>query len=273
METTYNHYCQSAEYIKSFIDFVPDVAIILGSGLDSFIEKIENPIVIPYKDIPNFPKPTLYYQKGELVLGKAFGKNIVAMNGRFHCYEGYTMREVAFPIGVFKLLGVKALIVTNAAGGISEDYSIGDLVCVRDHIKLVSDSSLRGENISELGERFFDMQSVYDENLAKLAHEIAKKHNITLKDGIYAYMSGPNYETPAEIKVLKLMGATVVGMSTVPEIISAAHCGLPVLCISFVTNKASGIGKSRLDEKEVVINAKNNSENIEIIAREIIKKI
>ncbi len=271
MQLTYKHYCESVQYIKQFVDFTPEIAVILGSGLDGFVEQIENPVKISYNDIPNFPKPTVYYQKGELILGKVCGKNTAVMSGRLHCYEGYTMREASFPIGVFKLLGVKNLIITNASGAISEDYNIGDIVCVKDHIKLVFDSSLRGENISELGSRFYDMQEVYDKKSAALAYKIAQENNIALKDGIYAYMPGPNYETPAEIRALKILGATVVGMSTVPEILSAAHCGLPVLCLSFITNMASGISSNKLNEQEVVINAKKGSENIEIIIKEVIK--
>ena len=245
----YDKYLESAEYIKSKINAEPDVAIILGSGLGSFAEQFDNPVIIPYNEIPNFPVSTVSYHKGEFVYGEIGGKKVLAMNGRFHFYEGYEMWQTAYPIGVFKILNVKKLIITNAAGGISEDYRPGDFVCVRDHIKLVPDSPMRGKHIPEFGgQRFFDMQHVYDKEMIALAHRI----DPDLKDGVYAYMAGPQFETPAEIRMLKIMGATLVGMSTIAEVIAAANYGLPVLCISCVSNMAAGITGAVLTHEEVV---------------------
>ena len=248
----FKDYIESASYIRSLLPSQPDIAIILGSGLGGFADTLTDTVVIPYKDIPNFPVSTVSYQKGELVYGVCEGKKILAMNGRFHYYEGYEMWQTAYPIGVFKQLGIKYLIITNAAGGISDNYRLGDLVCVSDHIKLSPDSPLRGQNIPEFGPRFFDMQSVYDKSLAHLAREKAYELGIELKDGVYGYMTGPQYETPAEIRMLRMMGATVVGMSTVAEVIFAAQCRIPVLCISCVTNMAAGILDAPLSHHEVM---------------------
>ncbi len=267
---TYNEYKESAEYIISQIKDTPDIAIILGSGLGNYADKIEDPIVIPYRDIPNFPVSTVSYQKGELVFGSINGKKILAMNGRFHYYEGYEMWETAYPIGVFKIIGIKNIIITNAAGGISTDYRPGDLVCIYDQIKLSPDSPLRGRNIPEFGSRFFDMQRVYDKSLIALAHKKADELGIDLRDGVYGYMSGPQYETPAEIKLLSMLGATMVGMSTVAEVIFAAQCEIPVLCISCATNMAAGITGAAITEEEVLETGKRISENFSKLVTAII---
>jgi purine-nucleoside phosphorylase len=250
----FSDYEASADFIRSNTGKI-DAAVILGTGLDRYAENIIDPVTIPYRDIPNFPVSTVKFQKGELVYGSLSGtdKKVLIMNGRFHYYEGWEMWQCAYPIGVFRLLDVDRMIITNAAGGISEDYKPGDLVCVRDHIKLTADSPLRGANLDGFNPvRYCDMQSVYDKTLAGLAHATAEKNGITLKDGVYAYMGGPQYETPAEIRMLRACGATLVGMSTVPEIIAAAHCGIRVLCLSCVTNMAAGITGAAINEQEVV---------------------
>ena len=266
-------YIESAEYIKKQIGCVPDTALILGSGLGDYAAELRNTVIIPYKDIPNFPVSTVVFHKGELVCGEIHGKNILVMNGRFHYYEGYEMRQTAYPIGVFKLLGIKKIIITNAAGGISENYEAGDLVCVHDHIKLVSESPVRGTNIPEFGERFFDMQSVYDKKFIEKAHIAAEKLGIVLKDGVYGYMAGPQFETPAEIKMLKIIGATLVGMSTVAEVIIAAQCGIPVLCISCVSNMAAGIADEILTHEKVVETGNMIKNKFLKLLNEIIKEI
>ncbi len=252
----FNDYRESADFIMSKIGETPDVAIILGSGLGDFAENLTNQVVIPYREIPHFPVSTVSYQKGELVFGRLGGKKVLAMNGRFHYYEGWEMWQTAYPVGVFKLLGIDKMIITNAAGGIGyndgRELRPGDLVVVNDQIKLAPMSPLRGANIEEFGARFFDMQSVFDKSLMKLAHEVAESNGFELKDGIYAYMSGPQYETPAEIRALKLLGANLVGMSTVAENIFAAQLGIRVLCISCVTNMAAGITGAAITESEVV---------------------
>ncbi len=248
----FEDYKASADYIESIAGRA-DTAVILGSGLDAFAKAAEDAKIIPYREIPGFPVSTVWYQKGELSCGKIAGHNTYIMNGRFHWYEGWEMWQAAYPVGVFKLLGVKNLIVTNAAGGISPTYRPGDLVLVRDQIKLAPDTPCRGRNVEELGPRFFDMQQVFSSRLASLALEAAKNVDVMLIDnGVYGYMSGPQYETPAEIRMLGLLGATLVGMSTVAEVIQAAHCGIEALVISCVTNMAAGVSGAVPDDAEVL---------------------
>lgn len=256
-KAVFSDYRESADFISERIGGrTPDVAIILGSGLGGFADRLEAPVVIPYREIPHFPTSTVSYQKGELVCGSLGGKLVLAMNGRFHYYEGWEMWQTAYPVGVFKLLGIDKMIITNAAGGIgyndTRTLRPGDLVCVTDQIKLAPMSPLRGANLEEFGPRFFDMQSVFDKGLRALAEEVAAAQGFTLKEGIYAYMSGPQYETPAEIRALKLLGANLVGMSTVAENIFAAQLGIKVLCISCVTNMAAGITGAAITEQEVL---------------------
>ncbi len=245
-------YRESADYLRTRIGAAPDIAVVLGSGLGALADTLEDAIVIPYRDIPHFPVSTVSYQKGEMVIGRLGGKLVLAMNGRFHFYEGWEMWQTAYYVGVLKLLGVTRLIITNAAGGINESLRPGDIVRVCDTIKFTANSPLRGQNIPEFGERFFDMQRVHNPELAALAHACAKARGFALTDGVYAFMSGPQYETPAEIRMLRLLGADVVGMSTVPEIIAAAQCGIAVLCLSAVTNMAAGITGAAITEEEVL---------------------
>ncbi len=252
-------YEASAAYLRCVLRDVgietPSVAVILGSGLGKYAESddIQNRIHIPYRDIPHFPTSTVSYQKGELVAGTIGGKTVFFFNGRFHYYEGWEMWETAYPVAVCHLLGVKTMLITNAAGGVNAQKLVpGDLVTVTDHIKLCADSPVRGRCIEAFGERFFDMQSVYDKTLAALAHRAAKENGFSLKEGVYAYMTGPQFETPAEIRMLRGIGADLVGMSTVPEVIMAAQCGIRVLCISCVTNLAAGVTGQPMTEAEVL---------------------
>lgn len=278
----YNDYRESAAYISERIGAPPDIAVILGSGLGEFAERLADKIVIPYRDIPHFPTSTVSYQKGELVYGKicyddGSEKTVLAMNGRFHYYEGWEMWQTAYPIGVFKLLGIDKMIITNAAGGIgyNDEREIvpGDLVCVTDQIKLSPMSPMRGANIPEFGERFFDMQSVFDKELRELAKTCANNRGYELKEGVYAYMTGPQYETPAEIRALKSMGANLVGMSTVAEVIFAAQVGIKVLCISCVSNMAAGITGNPLTEQEVLDTAAMISERFKMLLSDVIHNI
>ncbi len=280
-KATVEAYRESAGYISGVIKEKPDIAIILGSGLGEFADTLCDKTVIKYRDIPNFPVSTVSYQKGELVFGTLAGENgeekkVLCMNGRFHYYEGWEMWQTAYPIGVFKLLGIEKMIITNAAGGIgyNDDRTLspGDLVCVTDHIKLAPDSPMRGANMPEFGERFFDMQSVYDKELRSLAVASAKKIGFTLKEGVYAYMAGPQYETPAEIRALKILGANLVGMSTVAEVIAAAQAGIRVLCISCVSNMAAGITGAALTEKEVCDTAASIGEKFKALLTDVISK-
>lgn len=276
-KAVFSDYRESADYILSRIGETPDAAIILGSGLGDLAEKLEDRVVIPYREIPHFPVSTVSYQKGELVFGRLSGKKLLAMNGRFHYYEGWEMWQTAYPVGVFRLLGVSKMIITNAAGGIgyNDGRSLrpGDLVCVNDQIKLAPMSPLRGANIEEFGARFFDMQSVFDKNLIKLAHDVAKEQGFELGDGVYAYMSGPQYETPAEIRALKLLGANLVGMSTVAENIFAAQLGIKVLCISCVTNMAAGITGAAITEDEVVEVAASIASKFERLISGVVERL
>ncbi|WP_006716121.1 purine-nucleoside phosphorylase [Desulfitobacterium metallireducens] len=239
-------------YLNEKVNIQPELGIILGSGLGGFADLIEEKIAIPYREIPHFPVSTVEGHKGELVFGKVMGKYIVAMQGRFHYYEGYSMQEVTFPIRVMQVLGLNGLIVTNAAGGINASYRPGDLVLIKDHINFMGENPLRGENISSLGPRFPDLSEGYDLEWRQKALSVAQEIGIHPQEGIYAAMSGPSYETPAEIRFLRTVGADLVGMSTVPEVIIANQGGMRVLGISCVTNMAAGILPQRLSHAEVM---------------------
>ena len=230
-------YKRSSEYIQSRIQGQPEVAIILGSGLGALADKIQNPTVIPYSEIPGFPKSTAIGHAGNLIFGEVGGKKVLAMQGRFHYYEGYTMEQVTFPIRVFKLLGVKYLFVSNAAGGLNLGYKVGDLMIIRDHINLLP-NPLIGSNKDEFGPRFPDMTRPYDPALRKLAKDIAAQMGLELQEGVYIGCTGPCYETPAEYKFFRNIGSDVVGMSTIPEVIVARHCDIPVFGMSVVTDLA-----------------------------------
>ena len=231
-------YKNAADYIREQIKGqTPLVGVVLGSGLGSLADKIENPTVIPYKQIPGFPESTAIGHKGNLIFGDLAGKKVIAMQGRFHYYEGYTMQQVTFPIRVMKLLGISYLFVSNAAGGINLNYSIGDLMIIKDHINLLP-NPLIGPNLDEFGPRFPDMTRPYDPALRKLARETAASMGLKLQEGVYIGCTGPCYETPAEYKFFRTIGSDVVGMSTVPEIIVARHCDIPCFGMSVVTDLA-----------------------------------
>ena len=233
-----NAYTAAAQYIKDCIKGQsPYVGIVLGSGLGALADHIQNPVTIPYKAIPGFPESTAVGHKGNLIFGDLAGKKVLAMKGRFHYYEGYTMEQFTFPVRVMKLLGISYLFVSNAAGGLNLSYSIGDLVVLKDHINLLP-NPLIGPNLEEFGPRFPDMTRPYDSGLRKLAHEIAAEMGLKLQDGVYIGCTGPCYETPAEYKFFRKIGSDVVGMSTIPEIIVARHCGLTCFGMSVVTDLA-----------------------------------
>ena len=246
------NYKRAAEYIKEKIgDKKPEIAIVLGSGLGVLKEEIEEKIVLDYKDIPDFPISTVEGHAGELIIGKLSGKEIIAMNGRFHYYEGYDIKQTVFPIRVFALLGIKNIILTNAAGGINLDYKPGDFMVINDHLSFFAESVLRGKNEDEFGVRFPDMSEVYDKNEVIKIKKIIKEHTGSTKEGVYAYMKGPCFETPAEIRALRTLGADAVGMSTVPEAIVARHCGIKVVAVSCITNMAAGVTSNKLSHEEV----------------------
>lgn len=232
---------ESAAYVRGRIGQVPDVAVVLGSGLGYLAEFLGDKAEMPYGDIPHFPVSTAPDHAGKLVCGTLGGKRVLLMQGRIHYYEGYSMEEVVYPVRVLKMLGVKTLVVTNAVGAINTDYRVGDLMLICDHIKFFNDVPLRGKNIDAFGPRFNDMSDAYTKELRALVKQAAKEQNVPLHEGVYAYMPGPCFETPAEIRMLRTLGADVVGMSTVPEVITAAHAGMRVAGISFCTNMAAGI--------------------------------
>lgn len=262
---------EAVAYIRKFTDFTPEFGLILGSGLGGIADKIENTISIDYHDIPNFPVSTVCGHKGCLVMGKLEGKNVVCMQGRFHFYEGYSMKQVAFPVYVMQALGVKKLFVTNAAGGINNSFSPGDLMLISDHINLMGTNPLIGKNDDEIGPRFPSMTEAYDADLMHFAKKAASNLSIELKTGVYAALSGPSYETPAEIKFLRTIGADAVGMSTVPEVIAANHCGLKVLGISCITNMASGTTGKPLSHSEVMNITKLVGERFKTLLKSIIR--
>lgn len=245
---------EAAAYIRKQIGEISlDAGLVLGSGLGDMAEEIKNPVVISYKDIPNFPVSTVPGHAGRMIVGELEGKNVLCMQGRFHFYEGWGMDQVVFPVQVMKILDVKNLILTNAAGCINKDWRPGDLMIIKDHIKLTtSENPMRGPNEEELGLRFFDMSKAYDPELRALAARVARSQNLDIKEGVYMFFAGPSFETPAEIRAARLLGADAAGMSTVPEVIAAAHCGLKTLGISCMTNMAAGILDQPLDHEEVL---------------------
>ena len=243
---------QAAEYISSKVRFKPVTGIVLGSGLSQVADAIEGAVNIPYKDIPHFPLPSVAGHAGSMTLGVLRGKPVAAMRGRVHLYEGHPMRSVVFPARVFAAMGVKTLILTNAAGGMQDGMKAGDLMLITDHINMLGVNPLFGPNIDEIGPRFPDMSEVYDSALREIALGCARSAGIELKQGVYAAMPGPSYETPAEVRMIKALGASAVGMSTVPEAVAARHAGLKVLGFSMISNLAAGISKTPLSHKELI---------------------
>ena len=268
MYTKINEAC---DYIKSVYNEPIDIAIILGSGLGPLANEIENPIIIDYKDIPHFPVSTIAGHEGKLYIGKIEGKTVCAMKGRFQYYEGHEMDVVTLPIRVFAKLGIEYLFVTNACGGIRDDLNPGQITLITDHIGFMAPSALRGPNLDEFGPRFKDMTEVYSKKLGAIAKEAAIKTNVDLKEGVYCFFKGPMYETPAEIRALKVIGADMVGMSTVPEAIVARHSGMTTLGISLVTNRAAGLGNSELNHQEVTEAANKAGKDLVNLTKQIIK--
>ena len=227
---------ETAAFIKERFSIIPETAIILGTGLGELVNHITNQKELAYKDIPNFPISTVEGHSGKLIFGKLGTKDIMAMQGRFHFYEGSDMKQVTFPVRVMKQLGVKTLFVSNAAGGMNPTFKVGDLMVIRDHINLFPEHPLHGKNYNELGPRFPDMSEAYSKRLIKKAFEIAEKNNIYLQQGVYVGTQGPTFETPAEYKYFKIIGGDAVGMSTVPEVIVARHSDMEVFAISVITD-------------------------------------
>lgn len=264
---------ETKDFIESQISIKPEIGMILGSGLGPVADEIEAEKILDYREIPHFPTSTVIGHRGKLVLGKLAGKYVVAMQGRFHYYEGYSMEVITFPVRVIQLLGVKKLVITNAAGGLSKDFSVGDLMLINDHINFFGDNPLIGPNDERLGERFPDMTYAYDPELREKAKKIAQGKDIGLQEGVYMGVSGPTYETPAEIKMADTLGADAVGMSTVPEVIVANHGGIKVLGISCITNAAAGLAGKALDHKEVIEVTEKVSEKFSSLVKEIVNEI
>lgn len=242
----------AAKVLQQKINETPAVGLILGSGLGVLAEEIEQPVTIPYSDIPGFPVSTVAGHKGQFVFGRLEGLPVAAMQGRFHFYEGYPMQDVTFPVRVMKKLGIETLIVTNAAGGVNENYKPGDLMLIHDHINWLYENPLIGPNDDELGVRFPDMSEPYSARLLQIARDIAGEIGLSPREGVYLATSGPSYETPAEIRMMQKLGADAVGMSTVPEVIEARHAGIEVLGISCIANAGSGILDVPLTHNEVI---------------------
>lgn len=274
MSYTYADYTASADYLKSQIgSFAPQVAMVLGSGLGYLAEEVENPISVPFFAIPHFRRSTAPGHAGRLVFGTLEGKRVVVMQGRFHHYEGYDFDDVTFPIRVMHLLGAETLVVTNAAGCVNVDWKAGELMLISDHIKLVLDSPLCGPNLAEFGTRFPDSSFTYSQRLRTLARTVAQEQNIPLREGVYMYMSGPQYETPAEIRAARILGADAVGMSTVPEVIIARHCGMEVLGVTLLTNMAAGILDQPLTEEEVLETAEAGKDRFSGLVKGCLRRI
>jgi len=253
----YDQIIQSTNHINERIGDQPDIALVLGSGLGLLADEIEDPVHISYDEIPNFPAATVKGHAGQLIYGRLYGKKVIAQSGRYHYYEGYTMKEVTLPVRVFKALGVEVMLMASAVGGIHEDYEAGDITVVNDHINLHSENPLRGPNDPRLGVRFPDMSEAYSQRLIDLCHTIAKQQNIELHDSVYGGLPGPNLETKAEYNYLHTIGATVVGMSTVPEIIVANHAGLESCVLTAVTNKCFPISAIKEVSHQEVIDVAN----------------
>lgn len=273
METLVEKIKEASAFIETKLDKTPNMAVILGTGLGGLVDCIENKKTIKYSDIPYFPVSTVLGHAGEFVTGYIGNKYIMAMNGRFHYYEGYPLEMVTFPVRVMKALGMDDIIITNAAGGMNPTFEPGDIMIIEDHINFLSNNPLLGKNYDELGPRFPDMSEAYNKKLITVAENSAKKLEIKVQKGVYLAVSGPCYETPAELKMMRLMGADAVGMSTVPEVIVANHAGMKVLGISVITDMAVADSLVPLDHERVVATADKAKEKLTVLVKDIILSI
>ena len=260
----------TAEYIKKQFAFSPEIGIILGTGLGGLVKEIEILHTIPYEKIPNMPVSTVEGHSGKLIFGNLGGKKVLAMQGRFHYYEGYEMRQVVFPVRMMKYLGIKKLFVSNASGGVNPSFEIGDLMMITDHINLMP-NPLIGKNENELGARFPDMSEAYDKNLIAKAKEIAKKNNIKVQQGVYVGLTGPTLETPAEYKYMRIIGGDTVGMSTVPEVIAAHQMGIPCFAMSIITDVGVEGKIVKVTHEDVQRVAEKTEPKMTLIMKELVK--
>ena len=250
---TYEQYQESARFLSERLEgFRPKVLLILGSGLGALADEVENPTAVPYDQVPHMKHSTAPGHKGQFLFGRLAGQDVAVMQGRLHTYEGWSFADAAYPVRVLRLLGAETLIVTNAAGAVNTAWSAGDIMLITDHIKLFGVSPLCGPNVEELGPRFPDMSHVYTPALQQTARDAAGAQGLALKEGVYMFFPGPQYESPAEVRAARLLGADAVGMSTVPEAITAAHCGLKVLGFTLCTNMAAGVLEQPLSGDEVI---------------------
>lgn len=253
MSHPFSHYQESAAQLRAQLgEFVPQIALILGSGLGDLAQEVDQAVAVPYACIPHFPRSTAPGHVGQLVFGLLSGKRVAVMQGRVHHYEGYPYEDVAYGVRVLRLLGCETLLVTNASGCVHPDWNAGDLMLITDHIKLAGDSPLRGDNLPEFGVRFPDASHLYAPRLQTIARQVAQGLGIPLREGVYYYSFGPQYETPAEVRAIRTLGGDAVGMSTAPEVIVAAHCGMEVLGFSLLSNLAAGMLPQPLSEEEVL---------------------
>jgi purine-nucleoside phosphorylase len=261
---------ETVSFIKAKTNFTPEYGVILGSGLGSFTDDIQIEFTLPYAEIPNFPVSTVEGHKGALVFGAIGTKKVVAMQGRFHYYEGYSMQQVTFPVRVMKYLGVEKLIVSNASGGVNQNYKVGDIVIIKDHINMVPEHPLRGKNDERFGPRFVNMSEPYSKKMIAVAKELARKNDIELKDGIYLGLQGPTFETLAEYKMVKILGADCVGMSTVPEVIVARHMDVETFGVSVITDMGNEESIETISHEEVLEAARKAEPKVRTLIKELI---
>lgn len=270
----FTRYVESADFLRRQLNgFVPEVLMILGSGLGFLGDEAEDAVCVDYAGIPHFKHSTAPGHKGRFVFGTLSGKKVAIMQGRMHTYEGYTMEEVAYAVRVIRLLGADKMIVTNAAGAICDDFSAGDIMMITDHIKFFASSPLTGPNLSEFGPRFPDMTRAYDPDMQQVARGCAAELGMTLREGVYMFFPGPQFETPAEIRAARILGADAAGMSTVPEVIAAAHCGMRTLGFTLCANMAAGILSQPLSEEEVLEAAEAAREPFSALVRACLAKL
>lgn len=267
------HFQETVEFIKSKMKSKPQLGLVLGSGLGEFIKEIEVEEIIPFNDVPHFVPTTVEGHKGNMILGKVHGKSIIALQGRFHYYEGHSMDLVVYPIRVMALLGVSTVLLTNSAGGLGDGMEAGDFMIIEDHINLFGTNPLMGPNIKDFGPRFPDMTEAYHKKYIDLLKTICTEHKLRHHVGVYGGLSGPTYETPAEVRYLKMIGCHAVGMSTVPETIAANHFGLKVAAISCISNLAAGIAKHKLSHDEVTDTARRVEKDFAKLVKTFIERV
>jgi purine-nucleoside phosphorylase len=264
---------ETVEYIQENVVFQPEIGIVLGTGLGGLVDEMDVKYTLEYTDIPNFPVSTVESHSGKLLFGQLGGKKVVAMQGRFHYYEGYSMQEVTFPIRVMKMLGIQRLFLSNASGGVNPDYEIGEIMILNDHINLFPSNPLIGPNLEELGDRFPDMSQTYDRSMIKMAKQIADDQGVRVSEGVYAGLTGPTLETPAEYKYVRIIGADAVGMSTIPEVIVARHMNIPCFAISIITDLGVPGKIKEVTVEDVIAVANKQEPKMTAIMKELISRI